>query len=47
MSEQQIDIQAVLDELKAIIGAQAQEIALLKASIKHAVKEASAEDKVE
>ena len=47
MSEQQIDIQSVLDELKAIIGAQAQEIAVLKASIKQAVKEAETDSKVE
>lgn len=47
MSEQQIDIQDVLNELKAIIGQQAQEIALLKASIKQAVKEAETDNKVE
>ena len=47
MSEKQIDIQDVLNELKAIIGTQAQEIALLKASIKQAIKEAEADSKVE
>lgn len=44
MSEKQLELQDVLDELKAIIGAQAQEIAILKASIKQSAKEA---DKVE
>lgn len=43
MSEKQVDINDVLDELKAIIGEQAQQIALLKA----AMKTAKPEDKVE
>lgn len=47
MNEKQIDIQDVLNELKTIIGQQAQEIALLKASIKQAVKEAQTDNKVE
>ena len=47
MNEKQIDIQDVLNELKTIIGTQAQEIALLKASIKQAIKEAEASSKVE
>lgn len=47
MSEQQLEIQDILNELKAIIGAQAQEIAILKASIKQAVESAKQEDKVE
>lgn len=42
MSEKQLELQDVLDELKAIIGQQAQEIAILKASIKQ-----DAKDKVE